>query len=163
MSWRDYFDPLVKPFEKLVLKAYPDPQTGGAPWTCGWGCTGADIGPNTVWTEDIAQKRFDAEAEKFGAMVDRYVTVPLTPWEKAALASILYNVGPGSASRDGIIRLKSGKPSTLLRLLNGGSKSGASLEFLKWISPGSNVERGLRRRRAVEKTLFDTGVIKWPD
>jgi lysozyme len=155
--WRDYFDPMVKESEKLVLKAYPDPKTGGAPWTCGWGCTGSDIGPNTVWTEAYAQQRFDAVADKFGAMVDAAVTIYLDPWEKAAVTSILYNVGPGSATKDGIVRLKSGEPSTLLRKLNAGDKPGASLEFLKWISPGTNVTNGLKRRRCIEKVLFDTG------
>lgn len=159
MTWRDYFDALVKPFESLVLKAYPDPKTGGAPWTCGWGCTGADIGPGTVWTEQYAQQRFDQEAERFGAMVDSVVMVPITPWQKAALASILYNVGPGSPLRDGIVRLKSGVPSTLLRLLNAGDYAGCSAQFLAWISPGSNVEKGLRRRRGIEKACFDTGEL----
>ena len=28
--------PLVKEFEGCRLTAYPDPETGGAPWTIGW-------------------------------------------------------------------------------------------------------------------------------
>jgi lysozyme len=157
-SWRDYFDALVKPFENLKLKAYPDPLTGGAPWTCGWGCTGPDIGPNTVWTESVAQQRFDEKAEEFGAMADAALSVYLDPWQKAAFVSILFNVGHGSAWRDGIIRLKTGEPSTLLRKLNAGDPT-ASLEFLKWISPGTNVTNGLKRRRCIEKVLFDTGEL----
>jgi GH24 family phage-related lysozyme (muramidase) len=31
--------------------AYPDPATGGAPWTIGWGSTGPDITKGTVWTK----------------------------------------------------------------------------------------------------------------
>jgi hypothetical protein len=31
--------PLVKEFEGCRLTAYPDPETGGAPWTIGWGST----------------------------------------------------------------------------------------------------------------------------
>ena len=30
--------------------AYPDPLTGGDPWTVGFGCTGPDIKPGTRWT-----------------------------------------------------------------------------------------------------------------
>ena len=29
----------IKGFEQLRLKAYPDPGTGGKPWTIGWGHT----------------------------------------------------------------------------------------------------------------------------
>ncbi len=31
--------PLVKEFEGCRLEAYPDPETGGEPWTIGWGST----------------------------------------------------------------------------------------------------------------------------
>jgi len=50
--------------------------------------------------------------------------------------------------------LKDGKPSTLLRKLNAGDYRGAADEFLKWVSPGSKVEAGLRRRRTAELQLF---------
>lgn len=48
---------LVKHFEGCarrrqdgLVEAYPDPGTGGAPWTIGWGATGPGIGPGTAWT-----------------------------------------------------------------------------------------------------------------
>jgi len=41
--------------EGLRLHAYPDPDTGAEPWTIGYGCTGADIGPGLVWTLAQAQ------------------------------------------------------------------------------------------------------------
>ncbi|CAK6691876.1 hypothetical protein VB734_00240 [Synechococcus sp. BA-124 BA4] len=31
--------PLVNEFEGCRLTAYPDPETGGDPWTIGWGTT----------------------------------------------------------------------------------------------------------------------------
>ena len=34
---------LIKEFEGCHLKAYPDPKTGGDPWTIGFGATGPDI------------------------------------------------------------------------------------------------------------------------
>ncbi|MHB8286728.1 MAG: glycoside hydrolase family protein [Caulobacteraceae bacterium] len=36
--------------EGCRLHAYPDPISGGAPWTIGYGCTGAGIGLGVVWT-----------------------------------------------------------------------------------------------------------------
>lgn len=35
-----------------LFEAYPDPGSqDGRPWTIGWGSTGEDIGPETVWTQ----------------------------------------------------------------------------------------------------------------
>ncbi|MEM1051626.1 MAG: hypothetical protein AAGI28_05970, partial [Pseudomonadota bacterium] len=55
---------LIKRFEGCarlrrdgLVEAYPDPGTGGDPWTIGWGATGRGIdrqeriGPGTVWTQ----------------------------------------------------------------------------------------------------------------
>ena len=49
---------LIKRFEGCarrrpdgLYEAYPDPGTGGAPWTIGWGATGKGIGPHSVWTQ----------------------------------------------------------------------------------------------------------------
>ena len=46
---------LIKRFEGCarrradgMVEAYPDPGTGGAPWTIGWGATGQGIGPGTI-------------------------------------------------------------------------------------------------------------------
>ena len=48
---------LIKPFEGLarrradgLVQAYPDPGSGGAPWTIGYGSTGPDVKQDTVWT-----------------------------------------------------------------------------------------------------------------
>lgn len=35
--------------EGLRLVAYPDPISGGAPWTVGYGHTGRDVHPGLVW------------------------------------------------------------------------------------------------------------------
>lgn len=37
--------------EGLRLRAYADPQSGGAPWTIGYGHTGPQIRPGLVWTQ----------------------------------------------------------------------------------------------------------------
>ena len=36
---------LIRDFEGCRLTAYPDPGTGGAPWTIGWGSTRTADGP----------------------------------------------------------------------------------------------------------------------
>lgn len=141
-------------FESCKLKAYPDPKTGGEPWTIGWGHTGPEVHKGLVWTQEKADAEFRNDLAESELHVREAVTVPLTQGQFDALVSIIYNVGPGSRTKSGIIRLKDGRPSTLLWKLNSGDYGGAAAEFDKWVSPGTNVEFGLRRRRAAEKQLF---------
>lgn len=145
---------LIKEFEDCQLKAYPDPKTGADPWTVGWGATGPEIGPDTVWTQDQADSRLVQDVGEREAMVEAAVTHPMTQGQFDAFVSIVFNVGHGSTWKDGIIRLKDGRPSTLLRKFNAGDIAGAETEWLKWISPGTNVTKGLLRRRMAELELF---------
>lgn len=149
---------LMHSFEECRLRAYPDPKTGGKPYTIGWGNTqyadGRPVGPNDVISQARADEEFAFDLITFEAMIDQAVKVPLTQNQFDALVSIVYNVGPGNKAKSGILRLKSGQPSTLLRLLNAGDYKGAADQFDVWISKGSAVEKGLRRRRAAEKALF---------
>ena len=147
---------LIKEFEGCHLQAYPDPKTGGDPWTIGFGATGPDIYKGLVWTQDQADERLLKDIDAREAIVNQYVTVPLTQGQFDAMVSIIFNVGYGSTRRNGIIRLKSGEPSTLLAKLNAGDYEGAANEFGRWISPGSPVERGLKRRRAAEVKMFNS-------
>ena len=65
-------DVLIKPFEGLAKRlpdgrvtAYPDPGTRGHPWTIGWGATGPDINPGTVWTMQQCEEALDHHIEYF--------------------------------------------------------------------------------------------------
>ncbi|WP_369053383.1 lysozyme [Burkholderia gladioli] len=192
-DWLALCRPLSQHFENCYLTAYPDPASplgkalqargiwyrtlsgapipadpalralSGAPWTCGWGSTGPDVREGTVWTQATADARHDANLEAAAAIVDRAVTVVLAPHEKAAMVSIVNNVGPGRArsagdpGRDGIVVLASGAPSTLLRMLNAGARPAAADQFLVWNRAGGVVSDGLKRRRAAERSLFLTG------
>lgn len=134
---------LVQEFEGCKLEAYPDPGTGGEPWTVGFGSTGPDIGPGTVWTQEEADARFLDDLTKFGDGVDRLVRVPLTDNQFAALVSFAYNVGLGALAG-----------STLLRKLNAGDYQGAADQLPRWNKGGGRVLPGLVRRRARERELF---------
>lgn len=144
---------LIKRFESCRLKAYPDPKSGGAPYTCGWGET-EGVGPDTWWTQGEADRRFEARIASVENIVCKYVTHEMTQGQWDAFVSIVYNVGPGNQWKDGICRLKDGRPSTLLRKFNEGDIGGTEDEWCRWISPGSNVSAGLLRRRQAELALF---------
>ena len=146
---------VIKHFERCRLTAYPDPKTGGAPWTAMWGATGAGIGPGSVFTQAQADARLLADVALHETDADRAILVRVTQGQFDAFVDALYNIGHGSAQRDGLIVLKSGKPSTFLRLINQGGFDGAREALGKWISPGTNVEHGLHRRRVADQALWD--------
>ena len=78
----------------------------------------------------------------------------MTQGQFDAFCSIIYNVGAGNSNKDGIVRLKSGQPSTLLRAFNAGDIGKTESEWMRWISPGSSVAHGLHDRRMAELELF---------
>jgi len=151
---------LVKAAEGLRLTAYPDPATGGAPCTVGFGHTGADVRPGLVITEARAEELLAADLAEAAAIVTRAVTVPLTDAQFGALVSFVFNVGAGrrkagkDVGKDGFVTLKTGKPSTLLAKLNAGDPAGAAAEFGKWTRGAGKVMAGLVKRRAAEAALF---------
>lgn len=147
--WYPLCEPLTKASEGCVLVAYPDPASGGDPWTCGYGATGAGIMRGTVWTQAQADARLTADLLRFGAAVDKLVTVQLSPQQKAALVDFAFNVGTGSLGT-----------STLLKLLNAGDYTGAAEQFARWNIAAGKIMVGLVTRRARERSLFLTGVWK---
>ena len=148
---------LIKDFEKLSLKAYYCPA---GKLTIGWGHTGDDFGPKDVITEMVAEQLLKRDLKWAEALVNEHVTVPLTQHQFDAMVSIIFNVGPGSKDKDGIIRLKNGKPSTLLRLLNAGDYAGAAAQFPLWKKSGGKVLNGLVRRRNAEVMLWSKGSVE---
>lgn len=154
MSYSPNLLKLIDEFEGNKLEAYPDPRTGGDPWTAGRGHTGVDVHEGTTITEEQSLKWFEEDSARFVALVNQAVKVPLTQNQFDALVSIVYNVGPGSRYKDGILMLTDGRPSTLLRMLNTFDYEGAAAQFLVWISPGTSVTHGLLRRRTAERQLF---------
>lgn len=145
---------LIKSFEGCKLTAYPDPKTGGDPWTIGWGHTGRDVKKGMTITQQQADDLFRQDVAPFENIVNDGIKVSLTQGQFDAMVSIVFNVGQGGSAKDGIMHLKSGNPSTLVRKLNAGDYQGAADEFPKWCSPGSNVEAGLKRRRNAERAMF---------
>lgn len=142
-------------FEGREYKAYPDPLSAdGRPITIGIGHTGPEVHLGLVWNDRQIDDAFAADIAKFEAMANDAIKVTVNQNQFDAFVSILFNVGPGSKTKDGIIRLKSGEPSTLLRKLNAGDYAGCANEFTKWCRSGTGKSLGLYRRRMAEKLLF---------
>ncbi|EBO0868514.1 lysozyme [Salmonella enterica] len=138
---------LIKQFEGCSLTAYPDPGTGGAPWTIGYGWThpvdGKPVKPGMKIDQDTADRLLKTGLVSYENDVLKLVKVKLTQGQFDALVSFAYNVGSRSLST-----------STLLKKLNGGDVNGAADEFPRWNKAGGKVMGGLTRRREAERSLF---------
>lgn len=143
MTALDHALKLIKKWEGCRLTAYPDPATGGDPWTIGWGSTGKGIGPGVQWTLEQADGRLSRDVGQFMGSVERMLRVKPEPNELGAMTSLAYNIGLGNF-----------RSSTLLRKYNAGDKKGAAAEFLRWNRAAGKVMRGLTNRRADERGVF---------
>lgn len=141
----------IKSFENCRLEAYPDPGTGGEPWTIGWGHTGPEVKPGLIWTQEQADQAFDKDLSQFEGDVTSLVKVTLNQNQFDALVSFAFNVGSDIDADDIAEGLGD---STLLKKLNAGDYPGAADEFLKWKKSGGKVMPGLERRRAGERATF---------
>lgn len=140
---------LIKQFEGLAklmpdgnVHAYPDPGTGGAPFTIGYGSMGADIGPNTVWTQAQCETRLKSDLGRFESDVE-HLAPHTTQNQFDGLVSFAYNCGTANL-----------KASTLLRKHNAGDYIGAQAEFGKWTHAAGRTLPGLVKRRAAEAALY---------
>lgn len=134
---------LIKHYEGLSLRAYPDPGSGGDPWTIGYGATGAGIKQGVVWTLEQAEARLLADVKRFAAAVASVVGLNTTQNEFDAMVVFAYNVGAGAL-----------RSSTLLKLHLKGDKKGAAAQFLRWDKAKGKVMRGLTIRRKNEMELY---------
>ena len=144
---------LIQSFEGCAKKrsdgsydAYPDPATGGDPWTIGWGSTGPDIKRGVVWTQKQCDDRFVSHAGEFAAKVEKALGgAATTQHQFDAMVSLAYNIGMGNFSA-----------STLLRKHRAGDHAGAAAQFAVWNKANKKVMAGLTRRRAAEAALYGT-------
>lgn len=147
-DWLPYALALIKQFEGCELTAYPDPGTGGKPFTIGWGSTtdsfGHSIAQGTKWTQEQADKRLAAHVAEFARGVDDALAgAPVTAMQKGALVSLAYNVGLGNLGS-----------STLLRKHKAADYDGAAAQFAVWNKAAGKVMQGLTNRRAAEARVY---------
>ena len=137
---------LIAEFEGFEEKAYQD---SAGIWTIGYGntrnpYTGLPIKKGDTITRKEALDWLRITVAGAEADVKRLVKVPINTNQKLALASLVFNIGPGAFAR-----------STLLRLLNSGAdKAAVAAQFLRWNKVKGKEVPGLTRRRKEESKLF---------
>ena len=124
--------------------AYPDPATGGDPWTIGWGTTGSDVSQGIVWTQQQCDDRLRKDVGTFAVAVARAIgDAPTTQHQFDAMVSFAYNLGTANLAS-----------STLLKKHKARDYAGAAAEFARWNKAAGKVMAGLTRRRAAEAALY---------
>jgi len=138
---------LIREFEGLRTTAYRD---GGGVLTIGYGHTSAAGAPTVKAgmkiSEPEAVEILRRDVGLFEKAVAKMVKVPLTENQFGALVSFTFNLGEDQVGS-----------STLIRKLNAGDYAGAAEQFDRWIYDNGKVEKGLVRRRAAERALFEKG------
>lgn len=163
---------LLRKHEGFRANAYPDPATGGEPWTIGYGATGPSIAKGVVWTRAQAEEDLARRLEAMLAIIRGYLPRELPADALAALLSLAYNIGcppgkcrrppAGSTSRDCCCcRLET---SSVLARIKAGDLRGAALAFSKWTTAAGSVNPVLMRRRLAERSVFALacGVVGLP-
>lgn len=135
---------LIKSFESLRLEAYPDPGTGGDPWTIGYGHT-EGVSEGDTCTEDEANEFLQNDLAQCIQGVTDLVTTNLNDNQFSALVSFAFNCGVHNL-----------KISTLLREINDSNFNHIVVNFEMWDKANHKVMTGLFRRRAAEAALFMT-------
>jgi GH24 family phage-related lysozyme (muramidase) len=143
---------LIKEFEGCHLSAYPDPLSGGEPWTIGYGTTRYSSGTpvqrgdkiNVIEADMLLRLEIDRITDKLRTTVPHWNVMDDN--QRSALVSFAYNLGAGFYGTAGFETI-----SRCLRERNWADVP-AALELYR--NPGTNVEAGLLRRRRAEGKLW---------
>lgn len=143
---------IISNFEGIRLKAYPDPGTGGEPWTIGVGNTrypdGRPVRPGDQITKVEADMMLRHEIDRVAAVLGRQIPYwsEMSDGQKCALISFAYNCGTGFYGTSGF--------GTITRCLREKRWSDVPAAMMLYVNPGTSVEVGLRRRREAEGKLW---------
>ena len=92
-NWLQIATPFTQTEEGCRLTAYPDPVSGGDPWTIGYGATGPHIVEGLVWTQEQADADLQARLTVLGDTILAAASVNLNDNQLAALVDFAYNEG----------------------------------------------------------------------
>ena len=87
---------LTENFEGCKLKSYPDPGTGGTPWTIGYGHTGPDVHEGMVISQEEAEELLKKDIQAAENIINSKVQEDLNQNEFDALVDFVFNIGAGN-------------------------------------------------------------------
>ena len=143
---------LIKEFEGCHLSAYPDPLSGGDPWTIGYGTTRYSNGNpvkrgdliNVIEADMLLRLEIDRITDKLRTTVPHWNVMDDN--QRSALVSFAYNLGAGFYESEGF--------ETISRCLRERDWAAVPKALELYRNPGTPVEAGLLRRRRAEGELW---------
>lgn len=114
---------------------------------------GHQIQPNELYlmtaklNDDQVMEIFKKDIEAIRKSMNKVIKVPINKNQQLALLSLRYNIGGPAFDK-----------STLLRRLNEGNFSDASMRFTEWRLSEGKINQGLVNRRKREQDLFNKPV-----
>lgn len=114
---------------------------------------GHQIQPNELYlmtanlNDDQVMEIFKKDIEEIRKSMNKVIKVPINKNQQLALLSLRYNIGGPAFDK-----------STLLRRLNEGNFSDASMRFAEWRLSEGKINQGLVNRRKREQDLFNKPV-----
>lgn len=137
---------LVGGFEGLRQTAYPDPATGGKPWTICYGHTDGVL-PGDRKSLDECKALLLSDLTAYSQGVLGCTSVPLPDERFVALTSFAFNVGVQAACK-----------SSVVRLINQGKIRQGCDALMQWNKAAGVTFPGLTKRRAKERELCLKGL-----
>ncbi|MEM9264003.1 MAG: lysozyme [Cyanobacteria bacterium P01_F01_bin.13] len=139
-----------------ICEAYPDPLSGGEPFTIGYGNTkypnGKKVNQGDSCTREQAEEFLLAHVEEeCKAALEKIPTwEQMSSGQRAALYSFAFNLGARF--------YKATNFESITRVCDSPDRwhdhAWIEAQFVKYRNPGTSVEKGLRRRRIAEARLF---------
>jgi GH24 family phage-related lysozyme (muramidase) len=148
---------MIASFEGFRSQAYPDPLSGGEPWTIGFGFTrwqGQPVPPGLT----ISRPEADAALAEGVRACAAHLAGTIPHWaemddhQRCALIDFAWNLGQDFYGDEANF-------ATISRDLRERLWNAVPTDLLLYCNPGTAVEAGLRRRRQAEADLWRQG---WP-
>jgi lysozyme len=141
---------LIARNEGCVLHAYPDPASGGEPWTIGYGHT-AGVRPGQRITQAQADQMLaDDLARVYGPAVQAAIgDAPTTQAQFDAMVSLAFNIGIGQKGGEGGF-----VNSSICRMHKAGNYQAAAEAFGLYNRAAGRELPALTRRRREEADLY---------
>lgn len=138
MNISEYGKKLIKSFESCRLVAYKATPTEQY-YTIGWGHYGSDVKSGQTITQNQADAMFEKDIKKYEALVQKYSNAYSNQNQYDALVSFCYNIG------------------SIDQLTANGTRSQSqiSAKIPAYCTQGGVTMKGLVKRRAAEKALYD--------
>ncbi len=143
----------VPQFEGTILKGYTDPI--GIVTACTGHTRTAILG--RPYTVEECQELLQDDLSESAEVVERCITPDITYYQRAALISFAYNVGPGSPGvKDGLCLLKNGNQPQIRQRFNRGDYVGGCKAIAQgWNTANGKVLSGLTKRRLIERDICE--------